>query len=139
MYIWKDKNSTSSNSIKVRRRRRRIEVHVSEHLSKLGRVLLELRILVQEAIVGVEGVVELLDQLVVLIPEANHLRPELVQLLLLPHPGPPRGLPVGDHPPLLPLVDNAHLLLILCLVRGPRVAAHAPPEGVRVADVHELG
>ncbi|CAD5165807.1 unnamed protein product, partial [Musa acuminata subsp. malaccensis] len=38
--------------------------------------------------------------------ELRYLVRQIIQLLLLPHPGPPRRLPVGDHPLSLPFVNG---------------------------------
>ncbi|PON40358.1 hypothetical protein TorRG33x02_340570 [Trema orientale] len=106
------------------------DLEVGQHLSEVRGLFLEAGVLLQDPVVALGHVVELVDEAVVLVPQPDHLGPELVQVLLLPHPRPPSRLPVRYHPPLPPLVDYPHLLLmitammmiivLLGLVRGGR-------------------
>ncbi|PON74615.1 LOW QUALITY PROTEIN: hypothetical protein PanWU01x14_050220 [Parasponia andersonii] len=106
------------------------DLEVGQHLSEVRGFFLEAGVLVQDPVMALGHVVELADEAVVLVPQPDHLGPELVQVLLLPHPRPPSRLPVRYHPPLPPLVDYPHLLLmittmmiiivLLGLVRGGR-------------------
>lgn len=102
---------------------RAVYLHVPHHLAKFWGFLFQLSILLEHLVMALWDMVELLYELVVLIPEPHHLRPKLIKVLLLPHPWPACGFSVWYHPPVLPLVDETQLLLI-CLIRSG-VAADA--------------
>lgn len=110
-----------------------------EEEAEAGGLGLEAGVLLEDLVVGVGGEVELVDEPLVLSTEANHLGPQLVQVLLLPHPRPPRRLAVGYHPPLPPLVDRRqHDLLVLRLLRRARRVA-ARRRGGAELDVAVVG
>ncbi|XP_073120607.1 uncharacterized protein [Henckelia pumila] len=106
-------------------------LHVKDDLTKLGSLLFELRILLHHSIMAVRAMIECIDQLAILVPQPDNLRPQLVQVLLFPHTRPASRLSVGDHPSLFPLVDYA---LILRFVRS-RVAAETTS---RLQGAHEF-
>lgn len=69
-------------------------------------------ILFQNLAVTLTEYVETAENLPVLSSHVRYLSAELVQMLLFSHAGPPGGFPVGQHPPLLPLVNYCMLLLL---------------------------
>lgn len=93
---------------------------VGKHLAEIRGLLFEPGILLKNPVVTLRHMVQLVYEAVVLISQANNLRPQLIQVLLLPHPRSAGGFSIGYHPSLLPLIDDAELmmLLLLRLVRG---------------------
>lgn len=91
-------------------------VGIGELSLQMSCFFLEPHILSNNLIMGLTHLVQLVDEAVIFIPEANNLGPELIEVPLLAHPWPPGRFPVGDHPPLLSLIVDAGPLL-LCLVR----------------------
>lgn len=89
---------------------------------KIGSFLLELLVLSNNSVVALGHLVKLLDEAMVVAPEAKDLRPQLVEVPLLPHPRPPGRFSVRDHPPLLPLVEGGQVVVLLRLVGGRVVA-----------------
>ncbi|CAL9128373.1 unnamed protein product [Musa acuminata var. zebrina] len=71
----------------------------------------ELGILTEDLIALSHGTVEIIEEPAVCRPEMGNLRPQLAELLQLAHARSPRGLSVGYHPPLPPLLGPAQSLL----------------------------
>ena len=65
----------------------------------------ELVVLLEDEFMALQHAVELVNEFSVLSSEAHHLQPELIELLLLAHPGPASRLSVGYHPSLLPRIN----------------------------------
>ncbi|XP_020547618.1 uncharacterized protein LOC110011590 [Sesamum indicum] len=91
---------------------RTVNLEIRQHPAKIRSFFLEPHILLNNFIVALQNVVQPVDEIMVLRPKTKKLGPELVQVPLLPHPRPPCGFPVGNHSPLLSLVDDAHLMLL---------------------------
>lgn len=91
----------------------------------------ETGVLEEDEVVALGDRAEALNQGVVVGPESDDLGPQLVEVPLLPHAGPPRGFPVRYHSPPPPIVDHrSHLLLlILALLLLRSAAAHGVGRG----------
>uniref|UniRef100_A0A8R7UX62 Uncharacterized protein n=1 Tax=Triticum urartu TaxID=4572 RepID=A0A8R7UX62_TRIUA len=86
---------------------RRHSRELLEPLLQFGLLGPEAGVVAQHAAAVPDDAVELVEQLAVGAAEVHHLRPQLAQLLLLPHARPPRRLPVRHHPPPPPLLREA--------------------------------
>lgn len=74
------------NIIHLNRSRVRVtQSHTEKHLTKFRGFLFELSILLKDLVMAFRDMIQLIYQLVVLIPEPNYLCPKLIEVPLFTH------------------------------------------------------